>query len=81
MCQQLLQAYYTTISGNKPTTVRFNERWVEYSKANANDLRDNYMSLYAQCPAAKQAGLPNLNPANMVRRGAPARAGFPFPRM
>lgn len=81
MCEQLLQAYYNVISGNQRQLVRFNERWTEYGKANATELRDNYMLLYTQCPAAKQAGLPNLNPANMVRRGAPARAGFPFPRM
>lgn len=81
MCQTLLAAYYQVISGNQTTVVRYNERWVEYNKANADSLRDNYMLLYNQCPSAKAAGLPDINPANKVRRGAPARAGFPFPRM
>lgn len=81
MCRQLLQAYYNCIGGNQRIVVRYNERWVEYNKANAEQLRDNYTLLYTQCPAAKQAGLPNINPANIVRRGPAARAGFSFPRL
>lgn len=81
ICTQLLQAYFNVIGGNQRTTVRFNERWVEYNKGNAEQLRDTYMMMFAQCANARQAGLPDLNPAKIVRRGPAARGGFPFPRL
>lgn len=81
ICTQLLQAYYNVIGGHQRTEVRYNERWISYNKGNAAELRDNYMLMFAQCAAARQAGLPDLNPAKIVRRGPAARAGFPFPRL
>jgi hypothetical protein len=81
LCSLLLQAYYNVIAGQGRVTVRFQERWTEYQKGNVKELREQYMVLYTQCPAAKAAGLPNINPMNAVRRGAPARGLQIFPRL
>ena len=80
MLNGMLAAYYQTLAGNKPVTVRFKERWMEYSKATANDLLAAYQTLYRQCPYAVTAGLPDLNPNNRVRRGPPSRGFQVFPR-
>lgn len=80
-CRSLLQAYANTVSGNQRVEVRFGERWTVWNKANVAGLLNLYMSSYAQCPAAIQNGLPNLNPANRVRRGPPAGTVNFFPHM
>lgn len=81
MLRMLWQAYTACITGNQRILVRFNERWSEYQKANANEIREHYMLVYAQCPYAKDAGLPDLNPGAAVRRGAPSHSRRFFPRM
>jgi len=81
MVSYIFQAYVNATVGDKTVVVRFGERWTEYGKPNIEALQRLYMMLYTQCPAAAAAGLPNLNPANAVRRGAPARAFFNFPRL
>ncbi len=81
MLQQLFQAYMAAVTGQRRIIVRFNERWSEYQKVNVGELLVTYQTLYAQCPGAAAAGLPNLNPNNKVRRGPPSRGGFFFPRM
>ena len=78
---QVLNAYYSVISGSQRVTVRFNERWAEYQKGNAEELRQLYMQLYAQCPNAAASGLPNLNPNLRARRGPPARGLTFFGRL
>ena len=80
MLQGLLKAYYGAISGTQRVTVRYKERWSEYSKANAELLRQEYCSLYRQCPYAVTAGLPDLSAQSRVLRGRPARPAFFFPR-
>jgi len=81
MASYLYQAYLNAVVGDKTVVVRFGERWTEYGKPNIAELRQLYMQHYTQCPAAAQAGLPNLNPANRVRRGAPARSFNNFIRL
>lgn len=71
----LYQAYIAAVTGKVRVIVRFNERWSEYARPNAPALLALYQTLYAQCPGAAQAGLPNLNPNLKVERGRPAR-GF-----
>lgn len=77
----IYQAYLVAISGNQRISVRFNERWTEYNKANADHLLQQYNTLYNQCPQAKLAGLPNLNPGLKARRGPPLRGFSIFGRM
>jgi hypothetical protein len=76
----ILEAYETVIAGTQRTQVRFQERWTEFQKGNAMELRNYYVTVYGQCPAAARAGLPDLNPAMQVRRGAPARSLNRFDR-
>ena len=59
--QELLQAYANAVAGSRRSLVRFNERWTEYAKPNAAELRQLYITLYSQCPAAARAGLPDLS--------------------
>lgn len=80
-CSMLYEAYIATVTGKNRTVVRFNDRWSEYAKPDAPALLTLYMTLYAQCPDAKRAGLPDLNPANKVQRGAPAKGFFRWPRL
>jgi hypothetical protein len=75
-CNALFQAYVAAVAGKTRVVVRFNERWTEYSKPDVPALLTLYQTLYAQCPAAKAAGLPDLNPNLKVQRGRPARGHF-----
>lgn len=79
--QSLLNAYYTCLVGNQRVQVRFQERWTEYQKVDADKLREAYNTLYRQCPGAQAAGLPDLNPGLSARRGPPTRGFNVFPRM
>jgi hypothetical protein len=79
--QTLYAAYISAVSGKARTVVRFNDRWSEYSKPDAPGLLTLYMTLYAQCPGAQQAGLPNLNPGLAAKRGRPGRGFFAWPRL
>lgn len=81
MLTQLFQAYMQAVTGQRRIIVRFHDRWSEYQKVNVSELLTVYQTLYTQCPAASTSGLPNLNPANKVRRGPPSRGFFAFPRM
>lgn len=72
-CSAIYQAYVTAIAGKSRVVVRFNDRWSEYARPDAPALLTLYQTLYAQCPGAKQAGLPDLNPNLKVQRGRPAR--------
>lgn len=75
-CSAIYQAYVAAIAGRTRVVVRFNERWSEYSKPDADKLLTLYQTLYAQCPYAKAAGLPDLNPNLKVARGRPAKGVF-----
>lgn len=77
----LFEAYVSALTGKTRVVVRFNDRWSEYSRPDADKLLVLYMTMYQQCPAAKCAGLPDLNPANKVQRGSPARGMFRWPRL
>jgi hypothetical protein len=79
--RSLMSAYYAALTGNQRVIVRFAERWTEYQRVNVEELRMQYQILYNQCPAAKSAGLPNLNPALQARRGAPTRGFSHFGRL
>ena len=79
--QTLYAAYLSAITGKQRTVVRFNDRWSEYSKADAAALLTTYTTLYAQCPGAQQSGLPNLNPGLSAKRGRPGRGFFAWPRL
>ncbi len=68
----LYQAYLAAIAGQTRVVVRFNDRWSEYARPDAPALLALYQTLYAQCPRAKVAGLPDLNPNLKVKRGRPA---------
>jgi len=81
MCRELLDAYGKVITGNRTIEVRFNERWTTYDKSDAKAVLDMYLTIYNQCPAARASGLPDMNPNKAVRRGAPARGFWSFPRM
>jgi hypothetical protein len=72
----LFQAYTAAVSGKTRVVVRFNDRWTEYGRPDAAALLQLYQSLYAQCPDAKAAGLPDLNPNLRVQRGRPATGFF-----
>lgn len=78
---ELARAYYSILSGQSKVMVRFQERWVEYQKANAQQLLDAYNTLYRQCPGAQAAGLPDLNPGLVARRGPPMRGFNVFGRL
>jgi hypothetical protein len=77
----LYEAYITAVSGKSRVVVRFNDRWSEYAHPDAPALLTLYMTLYAQCPGAQQAGLPNLNPGLAAKRGRPGRGYFAWPRL
>jgi hypothetical protein len=77
----LFNAYTATVSGKQRVVVRFNDRWSEYARPDAAALLSLYQTLYAQCPGAKQAGLPDLNPNLKVQRGRPARGFFTWPHL
>lgn len=77
----LYEAYVSALTGKTRVIVRFNDRWSEYARPDAPALLTLYMTLYQQCPAAKAAGLPDLNPNLKVQRGAPARGFFAWPRL
>lgn len=79
--QGILQAYTNLLAGNTRVVLRFGERWSEYQRGNADGLKQLYMTLYTQCPAAAQAGLPNLAAGSRVRRGPPAQGIQFFPRL
>lgn len=79
--RMLYEAYVATVSGQTRVIVRFNDRWSEYARPDADKLLTLYQTLYAQCPAAKGAGLPDLNPNLKVQRGAPARGFFRWPTL
>jgi hypothetical protein len=81
LLSSLLEAYYKILSGSQRITVRYGERWVEYQKANVEELRTQYQVLYNQCPNAAASGLPNLNPALQSRRGPPQRGFSTFGRL
>lgn len=81
MLQTLYAAYISAITGKTRTVVRFNDRWSEYSKADAPTLLATYTTLYAQCPGAQTSGLPNLNPGLSAKRGRPGRGFFAWPRL
>lgn len=70
----LYEAYVAAVSGRTRVVVRFNDRWSEYARPDAEKLLQLYQTLYAQCPDAKAAGLPDLNPNMRVQRGPPARS-------
>lgn len=72
----LFNAYTAAVSGRTRVVVRFNDRWTEYSKPDAPALLTLYQTLFAQCPFAKSAGLPDLNPNLKVQRGRPAEGFF-----
>lgn len=76
----LYEAYVTAVSGRQRVVVRFNDRWTEYAKADAQALLTLYQTLYAQCPDAAHAGLPDLNPNLKVERGRPARGVYSWSR-
>lgn len=77
----LFNAYMAIVAGANHIEVRYNERWVTYGKGNADALVTLYRTLYAQCPSAKAAGLPDLNPALKARRGPPVRGLSVWPRL
>lgn len=77
----LYEAYIAAVAGKARVVVRFNDRWSEYSRPDAPALLTLYMTLYQQCPAAAASGLPDLNPANKVKRGRPGRGYFAWPRL
>ena len=76
--RMVLDAYEAAISGGTRIQVRFQERWTEYQKSDAMELRNYYMTLWAQCPDAARYGLPDLT--SSVRRGPPARGVTYFGR-
>ena len=69
----IYQAYVAVVAGKSRVVVRFNDRWTEYARPDAPALLMLYQTLYAQCPGAQAAGLPDLNPNLRVQRGRPAR--------
>lgn len=79
--QQLFNAYMLVVTGKQSVVVRQNDRWLEYNRADADQLRNLYQTLYNQCPGAAAAGLPNLSPGLRVQRGAPARGLQVWPRL
>lgn len=80
-CSMLYEAYVACVSGKTRVVVRFNDRWSEYAKPDADALLSLYQTLYTQCPGAQAAGLPNLNPNMKVQRGRPARGFFAWPNL
>lgn len=72
----IYQAYIAAVAGKSRVVVRFNDRWTEYAKPDIPALLTLYQTLYAQCPGAQAAGLPDLNPNMKVERGRPARGFF-----
>jgi hypothetical protein len=78
---KLYEAYISCVTGTTRVVVRFNDRWSEYAKPDAPALLALYQTLYAQCPGAKAAGLPDLNPNLRVQRGAPAQGLFRWPHL
>ena len=77
----LYEAYIAAVSGKTRVVVRFNERWSEYARPDAPALLALYQTLYAQCPDAQAAGLPDLNPNLKVQRGRPARGFSVWPTL
>lgn len=77
----LLAAYQAAVSGRTRVVVRFNDRWSEYARPDVQALLTLYQTMYAQCPNARAAGLPDLNPNLKVRRGGPARGFFTWPHL
>lgn len=77
----LYEAYIAAVTGQTRVVVRFNDRWSEYARPDADKLLTLYMTLYAQCPGAALAGLPDLNPNLKVKRGRPARGFFSWPHL
>lgn len=77
----IYNAYLTALTGKQRTVVRFNDRWTEYAKVDAPQLLTLYITLFAQCPGAQAAGLPNLNPGLAAKRGRPGRGFFAWPRL
>ena len=70
-CKALYEAYMMVITGNKRVMVSYGEYSLQYSQANADSLLQAYNTHHAQCPEAKAAGLPDLDPGRRVRRGPP----------
>lgn len=83
-CVDILKAlhnqYLNVITGNVRVVVRFHERWSEYQRADVEQIRLAYQTIYSQCPTAAREGLPDLSPGARARRGGPARNLQIFPR-
>jgi hypothetical protein len=81
MLQMLLQSYVNAMVGGRRVEVWLGDRKTYYQHTNLGDLLKLYQTLYAQCPQAALAGLPNLNPNLSVRRGPPGRSLNSWPRL
>lgn len=77
----LFGAYQAAVAGRTRVVVRVNDRWSEYARPDVPALLTLYQTLYAQCPYAEAAGLPNLNPNLKSKRGGPARGFFTWPHL
>jgi hypothetical protein len=70
-CRSLLDAYNRMLTGGQRTEIRHGDYWTVYRANKPADmitLRNLYMTMRQQCPAAMQH-LPDLSPAARVRRG------------